>query len=39
MTQIETKLQELFPEFKSYKQLELELYKEDRSQIVEKLLF
>jgi len=38
MTQIETKLQELFPEFKSYKQLELELYKEDRSQIVEKLL-
>ena len=38
MTQIETKLQELFPEFKTYKQLELELYKEDRSQIVEKLL-
>jgi len=38
MTQIETKLQELFPEFKSYKQLELELYKEDRSQIVEKLI-
>ena len=41
MTQIATiqqKLQELFPEFKNYKQLELELYKEDRSQIVEKLL-
>ncbi len=32
------KLKELFPELQTYKQLEMELYKEDRSFVIERLL-